>query len=364
MILTRTPLRVSLFGGGTDYPDWFSENGGAILGMAIDKYVYVGLKHMPPGQVGDQGTKINYRVQYSHVDDCVRIADIQHPAVKGALQYLCWDGEKLPLEFHIFGDLPGRSGLGGSSSCMVGVITTLDVFITEYLYKNSTDSMIPRHVVLNSLEDIANLAIHIERNVIKETVGCQDQILAALGGLRSITFPTDGRWTATNVSLPQERIQALEDSLVLVYTGIMRNSSEMAARQIHEQGRNHGSVSHGVFCTPRFALHLMAQQAEAGRKVLTSKGEGLDELGPLLHDAWQLKRGITDGLTRPEVDVLYEHGLACGATGGKLLGAGGGGYMLFYIPQKNRRRFEQTFGAPTTTFKISERGTHVLVCND
>ena len=356
MILTRTPLRVSLFGGGTDYPSWFTEHGGATLGMAINKYVYVGVKHMSPGQLGWDGQPIRYRVQYSHVDDCCDPNDIKHPAVRAAIQHLELDD--LSLEFHIFSDLPGRSGLGGSSSCTVGILHALDLLIVTDLHREYGGF---RGINTATDRELANYAIGLEQDVIGETVGCQDQIFAALGGVRTLEFRTDESWEAAPLFLSHERQLELESSLLLVMTGIMRDAHEMAARQVTEQRLNQGAVVANVSCTPKFALHLMAQQAQQATALLSDEEQSLEQLGPLLHEAWMLKRGLADGVTLPEVDELYAHGLKCGATGGKLLGAGGGGFFLFFVPKKNQDTFRRRIGRPVTEIKIEHRGSHVLV---
>lgn len=332
MILTATPYRVSLFGGGTDYPEWFEENGGAVLGMAINHYCYIAAKPLPL-LYGD----VRYRVVYSRVEDRKAISEIEHPAVRGVLTHLGWDR---PLELVHMGDLPARTGLGSSSAFTVGLLNAL-----------RTLSDTRRGFYL-----LAEEAIHVERDVIGEAVGCQDQIFAAFGGLNFIRFARDG-WSVESLSdrLSEGRLRELEDSLVLVYTGHTRNAHEMAAEQLEEQRRNQGATVEGAFCTPRFALGLMEQQAHDARELLLDEGRPLAELGPMLHAAWRLKRGLSNGLTLVEIDALYEHGLRCGATGGKLLGAGGGGFVLFYAPDV--AEFEARIEVPCVRFRVAHLGT-------
>ena len=330
MILTRTPLRVSLFGGGTDYPAWFERNNGAVLGMAIDKYVYVGVKRMPPGQ------SMKYRVQYSKVQDCMSVAEIQHPAVRGALEFLKVDQ---PLEFHILADQPGRSGLGGSSAFVVGLLHALH------------RQLVPSREPLDAWQ-ITDAAIMLERDIIKEAVGCQDQIFAAHGGLKFLTFDDMGR-TQRTLDLPGHIIRELEQRLVLVHTGTMRDAHEMAAKQIAriDDGCNGGP------------LRRLAELAREGLEMLLS---GTDrerlQLGDLLAESWATKRLLHEEIASPSINALYERGRQLGATGGKLLGAGGGGFMLFFVPNLDGMlKLKREIGAPCVDFRIAWQGSQVLV---
>ena len=322
MILTQTPLRCSLFGGGTDYPEFFVSNpeGGAILGMAINKYVYAGVQPMHPGQ------DLKYRIQYSRMEDCLTVNEIKHPAIRAALQYY---NITEPLEFHGFGDMPGRAGLGSSSAFCVGVLKALqehfDLPITTPL-------------------ELAGEAIAFERCLIPETVGCQDQIFAAVGGINFITFNHTGV-RIQPLQLSSQRIEELENSLVLVYTGSMRDAHVMAAKQVADVEAN------------RDQLNNLTKLAYAGRNILMWENYPLSLFGGLLDKAWANKMKLNPDISNSRIDQLYQHGLVCGATGGKLLGAGGGGFLLFFVPQKNRRKFETEIGAPTTRFKVSPTGT-------
>lgn len=323
MILTATPLRVSLFGGGTDYPAWFKEHPGAVLGMAINKYCYVGVKHMPPGQ------ELRYRVQYSKVDDCQTVDEIQHPAVRGALKYF---GLDTPLEFHCFGDLPGRSGLGGSSAFTVGLVNSL----RRLLNHTEIDPWL-----------LADEAIHIEQNVVKETVGCQDQVFAAHGGLRYITFNGSGR-TLRTLELQADRLRELEASLMLVYSGTMRDAHVMAAKQV-------ASIPN-----KQAILRCMKSMADSGMSLLLDHAP-IEELGPMLNEAWELKKALCPEVSTPDIDQLYAKGLSCGALGGKLLGAGGGGYMLFFVPVGRGNGFINQIGAPCVRFHVAHSGTRLVI---
>lgn len=348
MILTRTPLRVSLFGGGTDYPEWFTEHGGACLGMAINQYVYVGVKHMPPGQLHESGAPLRYRVQYSHVDNCNEINEIKHPAVRAAVKHLRLDD--YALEFHIFGDLPGRSGLGGSSAFTVGLLNALCHLLPGHAPQSIGHDMGGSYARAFEPYQLADDAIFLEQQVIQETVGCQDQILAAFGGLRFITFyPNKHHWHTSRIAFTSERRIELENSLALVYTGTMRDAHEMAARQIAN------------FTIQAGTLHRFAELAQEGLKLICDHNTSLIGLGHLLHEAWLLKRKLCAGLTTNEIDTLYARGLSCGAVGGKLLGAGGGGFMLFFVPPEHRTGFNQGINAPVVSFKIAQEGSRVII---
>lgn len=339
MILTRTPLRVSLFGGGTDYPAFFNEHGGAVLGMAIDKFAYVGVKHMPPGQkMMSAGVEvpIKFRVQYSKVDDVASAEEIKHPAVKGALSY--YNLEKEALEFHCFADLPGRAGLGGSGAFTVGLCHAL-----HRLFQLGIGGMYDAW-------SISDDAIHIEQEVIKEAVGCQDQVLAAHGGMNLVSFERHTR-IIRPVDIPCERLEELTFSLVLVFSGTMRDAHVMAEK----------TIAH--IPNKEKVLTQMKEQAWKAYDLLLKKGK-VATIGEMLNEAWELKKALTPEVSTPEIDALYNAGMAAGATGGKLLGAGGGGFFLFFVPIPERDDFISTMqmaGRETATFRISPHGSRVII---
>lgn len=342
MILTRTPYRVSLFGGGTDYPEWFEEHGGAVLGMAIDKYCYVGVKRMPPGQELSPGVPLKYRVQYSKVDDCNTVPEIKHPAVRAALTHFGLHDTDLPLEFHIFGDLPGRAGLGGSSAFTVGLIHALRRLRDGAGYRHSEWAL-------------AREAIQLERDEIKEMVGCQDQIFAAFGGLNHIRFhpvENDNQQAPSveRIVLTDSRMRELERSLVLVYSGIMRDAHVMAQKQVGRMGL----AENQQLLTEMHALTEEAYKALVGSQPLA-------RIGRLLDTGWSMKRGLCPEISSPAIDALYDHALIYGAIGGKLLGAGGGGFMLFFVPPDRMPFFEQHIDAPCVHFKQAECGSLTFI---
>jgi D-glycero-alpha-D-manno-heptose-7-phosphate kinase len=303
MVLTRTPYRVSFFGGGTDYPTWYREHGGAVLGTAIDKYCYISCRYLPPF------FQHRFRVVYSKIENCLDPSEIQHPVVRGVL---CNRQSDRGLEIHHDGDLPARSGMGSSSAFTVGFLHALDALSGR----------------LSSKEALAREAIDVERNLLKETVGGQDQIFASYGGLNIIEFRRDDSFRVQPLPISRTRLSELKASLLLFYTGLRRIASEVAATYVPD------------LQTRRSQLMRLREMVDEGTQLLTGAGS-LDGFGDLLHEAWQLKRGLSGAVSNPEVDRIYEAARAAGARGGKLLGAGGGGFMVFYAPPESHPRIKE-----------------------
>ncbi len=292
MIISRTPFRISFFGGGTDYPVWFREHGGAVLATTIDKYCYISCRYLPP--FFDHKT----RIAYSKLEHAKTNADIKHPAVKGVLQYL---NMAEGLEIHHDGDLPARTGLGSSSAFTVGLLHAL------YALQHR----------MPTKAELADAAIHVEQQIVKEAVGCQDQVLAAHGGLCRLTFPPTGDIGYTPLIMKPDRLKDFQSHLLLFFTGFSRTASEIAKEQIVQTKQR------------RVDLFAMLQMVQEGVSILTGDHD-LAEFGELLHEAWMVKRGLTSKITTPFIDQIYDAGRAAGALGGKLLGAGGGGFMLLF----------------------------------
>jgi D-glycero-alpha-D-manno-heptose-7-phosphate kinase len=325
MIITRTPLRISFFGGGTDYPVWFREFGGAVLSTAIDKCCYITCRHLPPF------FEYHSRVSYSKVENVHDNSSIEHPSVRGCLQYM---GVEEGVEVHHVADLPARTGLGTSSAFTVGLLLGL------YGLKEQTRN---KHA-------LAKDAIHVEQEVIGEAVGSQDQIAAAYGGFNRINFNVDGSFDVRQIIASQERMALLQQHCALFFTGFSRTASEIAKEQIrvtHERKRE---------------LQIMGELVNEAESILTSPNRSINEFGQLLHESWQLKRTLTKNITNSNLDEIYEAGRSSGAIGGKLLGAGGGGFMLFFVPperrQELRMRLKSLLCVP---FGFSNRGSHVVV---
>lgn len=325
MIITRTPFRVSFFGGGTDYPVWYNENGGAVLSTAIDKYCYITCRRLPPF------FDYHSRISYSKVENVSDNQAIEHPSVRGCLEFM---SIREGIEIHHVADLPARTGLGTSSSFTVGLLLGLYAL---------TDRMRDKHA-------LAQDAIHVERDVLREAVGAQDQIAAAYGGFNHISFQVGGGVEVNPVLAPQERLAELQTHMVLLFTGFARTASEIAKEQIKETPKR------------RTELRTMHQMVDEARDIVTNRSRKIAEFGSLLHESWKLKKSLTDKITSPLIDEIYEAGRDAGASGGKLLGAGGGGFMLFFVAPDRRevliRRLRKLLCVP---FSFSARGSHVVV---
>ncbi len=302
MIISRTPYRISFFGGGTDYPVWFNEHGGAVLATSINRYCYITCRHLPPF------FEHKHRIVYSIIEEVKDIAAIKHPAVRESMKFMrIADG----VEIHHDGDLPARAGLGSSSSFMVGILHAFHALRGE----------------MCSPMQLAHEAIHVERNMIGENVGSQDQVTAAFGGLNKIEFQSGDRIAVHPIPLSGQRLRLLHSHLALFFTGFSRTASEIAAEQI----RN----------TPRKTNELrdMRAMVEEALNILGGQNNDLSDFGRLLDESWKLKRSLSQNISNVLLDDLYAHALENGALGGKLLGAGGGGFMLFFVPPDRRERF-------------------------
>ncbi len=324
MIISRTPFRISFFGGGTDYPVWFSENGGAVLATTINKYCYISGRYLPP--FFDYKT----RVIYSKMESVKSHAEIDHPSVRETLKFMqIEDG----VELHHDGDLPARSGLGSSSTFTVGLLHIL------YAFKGQMPSKMT----------LAQDAIKIEQDRIGENVGCQDQTLAAFGGFNRIDFSSgETPIRVSPIILPNERLAQLQNHLMLFFTGLSRNSSEIA----HEQVKN---TPHKT--TELRTMHQMVDEATA----ILNGSQDIADFGKLLHESWLLKRGLTHKVSTPEIDNLYQTARNAGAIGGKLLGAGGGGFMLLFARPESRPSIEHALGKVLhVPFKFGNSGSEII----
>lgn len=293
MIITRTPFRMSFFGGGTDMKDFFQEYGGAVLSTTFDKYCYVNVRHLP--RFFDYSTE----VAYSKIERVTALEDIQHPAVRNAMKML--DMHEIRLTYEA--DLPARSGLGTSSSFAVGMLNAFHALKGKYVDKKR----------------LADEAIYLERELCQEEGGWQDQIAASFGGFNRINFSKDG-YDVLPVIISKERKEQLNKSLMMFFTGFTRFSSDV-------QKANSGMSQEKIHRLQE--MQLLVDKAEA---ILTDKHSDLDDFGRLLDYTWQLKRKTGNAVTNNNIDSIYSAGLKAGALGGKLLGAGGGGFLLFYVP--------------------------------
>jgi len=325
VIITRTPLRISFFGGGTDYPVWYREHGGAVLATTIDKCCYITCRWLPPF------FEYHSRISYSKVENVNQNHAIEHPSVRGCLQFLGIDGG---VEIHHVADLPARTGLGTSSAFTVGLLLGL------YALKNQ---MRDKHA-------LAADAIHVEQEVLQEAVGAQDQVCAAYGGFNRINFHPDGTVEAKHILAAPNRLAELEQHLALYFTGFSRTASEVAKEQIRMTPHRQKELQD---------MYEMVDEAEA---IVADPGRSIEEFGRMLHEGWKLKRSLSQNISNANIDEIYEAGLGAGALGGKLLGAGGGGFMLFFVPPERRAalraRLRKLLCIP---FAFSKRGSHVVV---
>jgi len=297
MIITKTPLRMSFFGGGTDMENYFKENGGAVLSTTFDKYCYVNVRHLP--RFFDYKTELSY----SKTERVTDVSEIEHPAIREAMKMLNMNEIRLTYE----ADLPARSGLGTSSSFAVGMLNAFYALNGKYADKKK----------------LADEAIYLERVLCNEAGGWQDQIAASFGGFNRINFNADG-YEVLPVIISPERKRQLNDNLLMFFTGFTRFSSEV-------QKANNVSAKE-----KRNQLKEMYVLVDEAEKILTDSKSDLDDFGRLLDHTWQLKKQTGSSISTGSIDVFYEKGIKAGALGGKLLGAGGGGFLVFYVQPERK----------------------------
>lgn len=323
MIISRTPFRVSFLGGGTDYPAWYRKHGGSVLATSIDKYCYLTCRFLPP--FFDH----RYRVVYSRIENAQDPAEIDHPSVREVLRFRRFHRG---VEIHHDGDLPARSGMGSSSSFTVGLLHAL------YALEGS----------MPSKKQLAEEAIHIEQDLIGETVGSQDQVSAAHGGLNHITFQRNGEILVQPVTIDKARAEEFSSHLMLFYTGIVRTAANVADSFVDKLDSR------------KRQLRIMSDLVKEAIAVLTSRDD-LSAFGELLHEAWQAKRSLSPLVSSPEIDGLYERALAHGAIGGKLTGAGGGGFLLLFAPPDRHAQIRSALGHMIhVPFKLEFSGSQII----
>lgn len=323
MIISRTPFRISFFGGGTDYPRWFRENGGSVLVTTIDKYCYLTCRILPPF--------FNHktRIAYSYVELVQSHDEIKHPAVRAALKHLQINEG---LEIHHDGDLPARTGLGSSSAFTVGLLHALHGL----------------RRTMPSKRELAAEAIYIERELLKETGGFQDQVATAFGGFNRIDFSSESDFSVSPVILDRERLLHLQDHLMLYFTGFSRNSYEVAQEQFENIPRK------------KSELGRMGGMVEEAIRLLSGDCD-LTEFGNLLNESWKIKRTLSSQITNSEVEQIYEAALEAGAQGGKLLGAGGGGFLLLFArPEDQPRIRERLRKLLWVPFRFENNGSQII----
>jgi D-glycero-alpha-D-manno-heptose-7-phosphate kinase len=305
MIITKTPYRISFFGGGSDYPDWYIKNGGIVLSTTIDKYIYLSCRKLPPF------FKHKHRIVWSKVELVNKIKDIQHRAVKKILEHYKIDEG---IELHYDGDLPARSGMGSSSSFVVGLINTLNCLNSKKINK----------------KELALRSIKFEQKILKDTVGSQDQIAASYGGFNKITFLPKGDFKVSSIKMTKNNTRNLNRNLILLYTGVQRTAHSIASSYANKL-KNEKSEE-------ILKILEIAKQAE-----ILLRNNDHDEFGKLLHKTWLIKKELSQKVTNNYLNDVYKDAIKRGALGGKLLGAGGGGFFLFYVPRKKQKKFIRHF---------------------
>lgn len=324
MVISRTPFRVSFFGGGTDYPIWYKENGGAVISTTINKYCYLSCRFLPPF------FDYNYRVRYYYNELVKDVDDIRHPSVRECIKRL--DLEK-GLDIVHNADLPAQSGLGSSSTFTVGLLNAL----------HALDHYMP------TKRELALESINIEQNLLNENVGSQDQTAAAFGGLNKISFGGASEIEVEQIIIHPDRIGELQNNLLLFFTGFTRNADSIAGEQIKNTRKKTSE------------LNRMMELVDQAKSILVSKSASIDEFGKLLDEQWKLKRSLTSKITNPSIDQIYTLAIKGGALGGKLLGAGSGGFIVFYA-RKNKQKsvIEALEHLQHVPFRFEHNGSQIV----
>ena len=327
MIISRTPFRISFFGGGTDYPIHYKKHGGAVLATSINKYCYINCRYLPPF------FEHKNRIVYSKIEYTRDFSEIQHPSVRECLKFMKIDRG---VEIHHDGDIPARAGLGTSSSFTVGLLNVLYALKGKIVTK--------RQLALDT--------IHVEQNVIKENVGSQDQITAAFGGFNKIEFDGDQEFRVQPITMPKEKFHLLQDHMMLFFTGLSRTASDIAKTQIQKTPEKKNE------------LKRMAEMVDEAVNILNENDTDLRGFGKLLHESWKIKRNLTDKISTSEVDKIYNTAIEAGALGGKLLGAGGGGFILFFVePEKQKNVMKKLRNLLYVPFKFENLGSQIIYYN-
>lgn len=321
MIITKTPFRMSFFGGGTDIPEYFNKNGGAVISVTFNKYVYVTVRHLP--RFFDYTTELTY----SKLERVTAIDNLQHPMVKNAMKYLHMHELRISYD----ADLPARSGLGTSSSFAVGLLNAF------YCLKSK----------MVSKKQLADDAIYVERVMCNEAGGWQDQIAVSFGGFNRIDFDKNG-YSISPIKIKKERKDELEQNLLLFFTGFTRLSADIQKTTTREM-KDKSDI-----------LSRMQKLVDKAQIILEDDSISIDEFGMLLDETWKLKREVSSSISSSNIDSIYKKGIDAGALGGKLLGAGGGGFILFYVPRDKQKDVRKALGLMEVPFEFENEGTKVI----
>lgn len=327
MIITRTPFRISFLGGGTDYPAWYEKNRGAVLSTTINRYCYLSSRFLPPF------FKHNYRVVYSKQEMTKKVDEINHPSVRETIKFLNLDKSGRGLEIHHNGDLPAMSGMGSSASFTVGLLNALSALNGE----------------IKTKRELALESIHIDQKMTGENVGSQDHTAASFGGLNKIEFGGPQTISISPIASTQERLENFQDRLMLFFTDFPREASKIAKGWIKNTNQNEKN------------LYTMLAMVDEGAKILSNGNRNLDEFGQLLDNTWKIKRALAPKITNNRIDEIYQEGRRAGAIGGKILGAGGGGFILFYAdPKKQPKIKERLKKFLHVPFKFEHLGSQIV----
>ena len=326
MIISKTPYRISFFGGGSDYPSWYLKNGGVVLSTTIDKYIHISGRYLPPF------FEQKYRIVWSRIENVKEINQIKHRAVKEMLKYF---RIKSGLEIHYDGDLPARSGMGSSSVFAVGLMNLLNSFQGKKINK----------------KQLAQKSIYFEQKILKDVVGSQDQIAAAYGGFNKIVFNTGGSFDVHSVSIKKSTLKKLNSNLILLYTGFKRTAQNIAKNYVCKLTKSKKS-------------HILAISNFVTEAENILRNGDLNDFGKLLHESWLEKKSLSSSITNFNIDEIYNNAINKGALGGKLLGAGGGGFFLFYVPYFRQKNFIKYFAKLINVpFKFSSTGSKIMFKN-
>tara|TARA_B100000963_G_scaffold343492_1_gene345379 strand:+ start:6077 stop:7051 length:975 start_codon:yes stop_codon:yes gene_type:complete len=320
MIISKTPYRISFFGGGSDYPEWYKKYSGAVLSTTIDKYIYITLRDLP------NFFEHKYRIVWSKVETVKSVNQIKHNAVRNLLKKF---KVKRGLEIHYDGDLPARSGMGSSSCFVVGLAKIL----FKYINKNISD------------KQLADFSINFEQKIMREIVGSQDQTATVYGGFNRINF--DKKKITVKEIKNKKNLKKLNKNLMLIYSGVQRNAPEVAKRYVNTLTKKN-----------KKKIKKLIEHVELGEKILNSGT--IDDFGHLLDEAWFYKKEISNNISNTKIDDIYNQAKSYGALGGKLLGAGGGGFLLFYINEINKKKFLSNCDLVEIPFNFSPQGSKII----
>ena len=325
MVISKTPVRVSFFGGGTDYPDYYKAYGGCVLSTSIDKYIFITVRET------NAFSEFKYRISYSKLQTCQDVSEIEHPVVRAAIEYL---NISYGLEINIISDLPARTGIGSSSSFTVGLLHALYALTGKMVSK----------------KQLALEAIYLEQELLQERVGVQDQLAAAYGSFNHMIF-TDGNLQVNPVIVSKERKAHLESNLMMFYTGLSRYASVILEEQVK---KTQDKVINNE-------LQDIKDMVEEGLSIVCNTDKDLDEFGRLLHKGWMKKKMLSSAISNTFLDDIYQRAKDAGAIGGKLLGAGGGGFFVFYVPTEKQQQVRNILAdLSEVDFKFENDGAHII----